>query len=132
MAHNDASVFAAIHTATAAQGLASVQVHGFAQTSSPSSDVIVSAGSAPLSRLLEKTADGLEEAGFRTCRAWLQDCGQLEGETNVQGAASAASGVPFVHLEVSFPVREDPDRRAALIDALATALTAVVASGSNN
>lgn len=122
VAHEPDSLFAAVHAALAAEGLPAVQVHGFAASSSPGQDVVVSPGSAALTPLVQRLADAAEASGLRTCRAWQQDCGPLEGRTNVQSRASARAGAPFVHLEVTAAVREDAGRRAALVEALAAAL----------
>lgn len=127
VAHEPSSVFAAVHTALAEQGLPAVQLHGFAAESSPGNDVVVSPGAAPLSGLVRQVAAELDRARFRTCRVWVRECGQLEGRTNAQSAASAAADAPFVHLEVSREVRDDPARRELLLAAVARAVDARVA-----
>lgn len=124
VAHAPDSLFAAVHDALAEQGLPAVQVHGFATRTSPAADVVVSPGSAALAPLVERLADAAEASGLRTCRAWQQDCGPLQGLTNAQGQASARSGTPFVHLEVTAAVRDDAARRAALVEVLAAVLLA--------
>ncbi len=104
--------------------------HGFAQESSPGNDAVVSPGSAPLSPLVLGVAAEATAGGLRTCRAWLQDCGQLEGRTNAQARASADTGAAFVHLELAPPLREDPARRRVVVDAVAAAVTTPVAPPS--
>ncbi len=99
-----------------------VQLHGFAEESSPDNDVVVSPGGAALSPLVRRVATELDRGGFRTCRVWTRECGQLEGRTNVQSAASARA--PFAHVEVSRAVRDD--RRERLVAALAAAVDATV------
>ncbi len=122
VAHREASVFAAVHASLAERGLPAVQLHGFAEESSPDNDVVVSPGGAALSPLVRRVATELDRGGFRTCRVWTRECGQLEGRTNVQSAASARA--PFAHVEVSRAVRDD--RRERLVAALAAAVDATV------
>lgn len=126
VAHQERSLFALVHEQLAARGVPAVQVHGYAQDSSPDREVIVSPGAAELSPLVREIADRLDDAGLRTCRVWREDCGPLEGRTNVQGVASEAAGTPFVHLEVSSRVRKDRDRTALLVEAVADAVRATV------
>ena len=126
VAHEPDSLFALVHSQLAARGVPAVQVHGYKQESAPGSDVVVSPGAAELSPLVREVADRLEDAGLRTCRAWREDCGPLEGRTNVQGAASAAAGSAFVHLEVSRRVRQDRDDTERLVEAVAGAVRATV------
>ena len=122
VAHQQDSVFAAVHAALAERGIPAVQLHGYADDSSPGNDVVVSPGRTEVGPLVTRVASRLEDAGLRTCRAWREDCGPLEGRTNVQGAASDAAGTPFLHLEVSRSVRENPDARAAVVEAVAAAV----------
>ena len=127
VAHRERSVFTAVHTALAERGLPAVQLHGFASSSSPGNDVVVSPGSAELTPLARRIARATERAGHRTCRAWREECGPLAGRRNAQGAASAEAGAAFVHVEVAAPVREDLERRRALVETLAAAVSDVVA-----
>lgn len=126
VAHQEDSLFAAVHEALTDRGLPAVQLHGYAQDSSPGNDVVVSAGPSEVGPLVRRAAERLEDAGLRTCRAWREDCGRLEGRTNVQGAASQAAGTPFLHLEVSRRVREDPDARAEVVAAVGAAIVETV------
>ncbi len=126
VAHEEDSLFALVHEQLAARGVSAVQVHGFAEASSPDNDVIVSSGAAELSPLVQEVAGRLDDAGLRTCRVWRKDCGPLEGRKNVQGAASEAAAMPFVHLEVSSRVRDDSDRTELLVQAVADAVRATV------
>ncbi len=123
VAHRAESVFAAVHAMLAEQGVPAVQVHGFAQDSSPGNDVVVSPGSAALSPLVLGVADMTAGAGLRTCRVRLQECGRLEGRTNAQARASAETDADFVHLELAPPLRENPERRRVVVDAVARAVT---------
>lgn len=126
VAHREDSLFAAVHDALAERGVPAVQLHGYAADSSPGNDVIVSPGAAPLTPLVRRVADRLEDVGLRTCRAWREDCGPLAGRKNVQGRSSEQAGAPFVHLEVSSAVREDDEARARVVQAVADAITDAV------
>ena len=126
VAHERSSVFSSVHLAVARLGVPAVQLHGYARRTSPDADVVVSSGSAPLSPLVVGIADALQAAGFRTCRAWEEDCGPLAGTRNVQAAASADAETPFVHLEVSSTVREDRGRSERLVRVVAQAVTTAV------
>ncbi len=119
MAHREDSVFNAVCDVLVARGLPAIQVHGFADASSPGHDVIVSPGPAEPSRPVREAARLLADKGFRVCRVWQQSCGGLEGTTNVQGNKAKQEGVPFLHIENSFTVRADPASRERLADALA-------------
>ncbi|MFG2862689.1 hypothetical protein [Streptomyces sioyaensis] len=119
VAHRQDSVFNAVCAALAARRIPGIQVHGFADDSSPGSDVVVSAGPAEAGPRVREAARPLSSAGFTVCRAWDQDCGRLEGTTNVQAGTAAASGVPFLHIENSRSVRDSRTVRARLAAALA-------------
>ncbi len=121
VAHNDRSMFSAMADQLADRGIPQLQIHGFATRALPDADVIVSTGAAPGSDAAHRLADSLEDAGLRVCRAWQQSCGQLEGTTNVQGRYAAGRGAVFLHLETSWRVRGDAQRRLALVAAIAKA-----------
>ncbi|MEV0259985.1 hypothetical protein AB0I49_01380 [Streptomyces sp. NPDC050617] len=119
MAHRQDSVFDAICTELVARRLPGIQVHGFADDSSPDHDIVLSPGpdeaaTGPARRAAKK----LSAAGFAVCRAWSQDCGRLEGTTNVQAQTAADHGVPFLHDENSRELRDSATSRERLIDAL--------------
>ena len=124
VAHEPDSLFSRVHEQLAARGVPAVQLHGYATSSAPDSDVIVSPGAAELSPLAREVADRLDDAGLRTCRVWSDACGPLQGRSNAQGAASKASGAPFVHLEVSGRVRQDRRRTEVVVEAVAAAVRA--------
>ncbi|MFI9237993.1 hypothetical protein [Streptomyces sp. NPDC053079] len=108
VAHRSDSVFAAVADSLADRRLPAVQVHGFADSSLPDQDVVVSPGKGdaglPSARRL---AGGLRKEGLRVCEVWQRYCGRLEGRTNVEGDHADAVGVPFLHVEHSRRVRLD-------------------------
>lgn len=121
VAHNDHSMFDAMAEAFADESIPQVQIHGYATANLPDSDVVVSTGTAPGNQVARSLAGALDRAGFQTCRAWLRRCGRLEGTTNVQGHYADRHDAVFIHLEISWRVRGDHDRRRALAEAIATA-----------
>jgi hypothetical protein len=121
VAHNEETLFHALSTVLAERHLPQVQLHGYADQNLPDAQVAVSAGAGQPSALARRVGDRLDEGGLRTCRAWAQQCGRLEGTGNVQGRAADRAGSVFVHLEMSNTVRADPARRAVLVAALAAA-----------
>ncbi|MEV6521503.1 hypothetical protein AB0M43_06185 [Longispora sp. NPDC051575] len=121
VAHHEDSVFHALADAYARHGLAQLQLHGFADRNLPGTDAVVSTGQAVPGPGPLRVADQLDGAGLAVCRAWREQCGRLEGTSNVQGAAAAGYGAVFVHLEASWSVRSDPARRSTLARALVAA-----------
>jgi hypothetical protein len=118
MAHQESSVFNAVCTALVERGMPGIQLHGFANESSPGHDVVLSPSLAHPGKEAHSVADLVEGSGLRTCRTWRQECGRLEGTKNVQGRAAAAHGLPFLHVENSRTVREDAALRSRVVDAL--------------
>lgn len=122
VAHRRDTVFHAITVELVARGLPGIQVHGFADSSVPGRDLVVSTGAGDLARPQGRTlADALDDDGFRVCRAWVDKC-PLEGRNNTQGRLAAAKDVPFLHVEVSRAVRGDVARTARAVAAMATAV----------
>ncbi|MGC4848994.1 hypothetical protein ACLQ3F_17255 [Micromonospora sp. DT15] len=122
VAHNDRSLFHTLATEFARNDLDQIQLHGFADRNLPTSDAVVSTGSAPVTPVARRIADGLSGAGLNACRAWVRKCGQLEGKTNQQGRAAAELEAVFVHLELSWSVRRDAEARGRVADVLAAQL----------
>jgi hypothetical protein len=120
VAHRTDSFFHAVATHLGARGLPELQLHGFARTSLPGADAVVSAGAGAVGAMATRVADELDATGLAVCRAWDEDCGALEGRTNAQGRAAAAGGWPFTHVELGPEVRADA-RRGATVAALARA-----------
>lgn len=120
-AHRTDSAFHALAVEHSDQGLPQVQLHGFADDSLPSADVVVSPGPGTAGPLVEGIADRLA-GGTEVCRAWRRDCGELEGRRNVQGEAAARRDAVFVHVEVNRTVREDPSAWQDVVRAIAEAV----------
>ncbi|MFH8789018.1 hypothetical protein [Streptomyces roseoverticillatus] len=119
VAHRRDSVFAAVSDTLADRRLPAVQVHGFADSSLPDHDVVVSPGSGeaglPSARRL---AAAYRAQGMRVCEVWERYCGRLEGRTNVEGEYAGEAGVPFVHVEHNRRVRDDDGLVAKAVRAL--------------
>ncbi len=118
MAHRSRTVFNAVCDVLVDRRIPALQVHGFADASSPGHDVVLSTGPAGRTPTASAAAGRLTAEGFRVCRAWSHDCGQLEGRTNVQAGAAADLDVDFLHVENSHALRADPGARARLVTAL--------------
>ena len=119
------SLLHAVHVALAQRGVPAVQVHGYADDSLPSADAVVSPGSAEPGALWRVVVDAVSGLDLRVCPAEGQDCGQLEGRTNVQGRASAGAGVGFVHIELARRVRQEAIDRDRLARAVGEAVRAL-------
>jgi hypothetical protein len=122
VAHRTDSMFHAVAAEYADQGLPQVQLHGFHDDNLPDTDVVLSPGAGDDGDLVRRIADRLGDADFRVCRSWREDCGRLEGKTNEQGRDAAERGTPFVHVEISRSVRDDPAAWSRLVRALAGAV----------
>ena len=96
-----------------------LQLHGFADRSSPGHDVLLSPGPIGPTPAARSATRALSSAGFTVCSARSQGCGRLESTTNVQARTAAAQGVDFLHVENSRTIRDDPAARARLVDVLA-------------
>jgi hypothetical protein len=120
VAHRTDSMFHAVASDLADRGLSQVQLHGFHDDNLPDTDVVVSPGAGDAGAAVRRVADRIDE-DFRVCRSWRQDCGRLEGTTNVQGRDAARQGTPFVHVEISRTVRDDRDTWTKLVRAMARA-----------
>lgn len=122
VAHRRDTVFHAVTAQLVDRGFPGIQVHGYADSSVPGRDVVVSTGAGDHARPQARTlAVALDDDGFRVCRAWEEKC-PLEGRNNTQGKLAAAHGVPFLHIEVSRAVRGDTARSARAVAAMATAV----------
>lgn len=120
VAHRTDSMFHAVASDLAGRGLPQVQLHGFHDDNLPDTDVVVSPGAGDAGAAVRRVADRVDE-DFRVCRSWRQDCGGLEGTTNVQGRDAAKRGTPFVHVEISRSIRDDRDAWSTLVRAMARA-----------
>jgi len=123
VAHQADSLFHAIAAAWGGTGLPQLQLHGFNDESLPGHDAVVSPGAAAPTALVDRVAAALRDAvGLGVCLADEQECGSLEARTNEQGKAAAASGTPFVHVELNRSTRDDADIRQRVAVALAGAV----------
>jgi hypothetical protein len=118
VAHRTDSMFHAVATDLAGQGLPQVQLHGFHDDNQPDTDVVLSPGAGDAGAQVRRVADRTDAAGLRVCRSWRQDCGRLEGTTNEQGRDAAARGTVFVHVEISRSVRDDRAAWSSLVRAI--------------
>jgi hypothetical protein len=116
VAHRTDSMFHAFAEVLAGYGGAELQPHGYAAETLPEYDAVVSPGLAPVTPAHAELRDALLARGFRVRPEWT---GLLDGSTNVQGAAAAARGTAFLHLELAPRLRGDPDTRAAVVAAVA-------------
>lgn len=121
MAYQTDSLFHAVAVDFAACGVPQVQLHGFRDSSLPGVEVVVSPGAGALSGPACRVADGLATSGFAVCRAWEHPDGSLQGRRNEQGLDAARRGTVFLHIELNRTVRNDPDRRSAVVSVLASA-----------
>lgn len=122
VAHRRDTVFHAVCEELAERRLPGVQLHGFADSTEPDYDVIVSTGRGTdredreSGRRLARALGGWD---FEVCRAWARKC-VLEGRTNMQGRGAAELDVPFLHVEFSRSVRSDADRAGRAVAAVRT------------
>ncbi|MEV7087501.1 hypothetical protein AB0O07_16620 [Streptomyces sp. NPDC093085] len=122
MAHRRDSVFHAVCAELVGRKLPGIQVHGFADSSSPEHDVVVSTGAGDLARPQAIIlANALRDSGFKPCRAWRAKC-PLAGRTNKQGVLAADEDVPFIHVEVNRTLRTDPELRRGATEAMTAAV----------
>jgi hypothetical protein len=109
VAHRADSLFHAF-----AQTLATteIQLHGFAETSAPDTDAVISPGAGDATGLHDTLEKTLTRQGFR-----VRHHEHLAGRTNVQGIAAAARGTPFLHLELAPLLRLN--HRDTIVEAVA-------------
>lgn len=121
VAHRTDSMFHAVASDLAGRGLSQVQLHGFHDDNLPDTDVVVSPGAGDPGDVVSRVADRIADEDFRVCRSWRQECGALEGTTNVQGRDAARRGTPFAHVEISRTIRDDRDLWSTLVRGIARA-----------
>ncbi|WP_203599354.1 hypothetical protein [Streptomyces sp. SID10853] len=118
VAHRRDTVFHAVCAELIAHRLPGIQLHGFANSTEPDYDVIVSTGRGDHGRAWgEGLAAALSRQDFDVCRVWVRRC-SLEGRTNVQGRAADDDELPFLHVEFSRRIRESPERIARAVEAI--------------
>jgi hypothetical protein len=118
VAHRADSMFHAVVTDLAAQGLPQVQLHGFADDNLPDTDVVISPGAGDVGDSVRRVAERLDDENLDVCRSWHSDCAGLEGTRNAQGRDAAERGTVFVHVEISRSVRDDRDAWSRLVRAI--------------
>ncbi|MEA5366730.1 hypothetical protein VA596_44865 [Amycolatopsis sp., V23-08] len=121
VAHEAGSVFQVVAAGLVGRGLAQVQLHGFDDASAPGYDIVLSPGSGRAGGAAVRLGDDFGKAGFAVCRAWLQVCAGLEGETNVQGRLAETAGTAFLHVEMNRTLRDADASRARAVQALVDA-----------
>jgi hypothetical protein len=121
VAHRADSMFHAVVTDLAAQGLPQVQLHGFADGSLPGVDVVISPGAGAAGDSVRRLAERIADAGLDVCRSWRSDRTVLDGVRNEQGRDAAERGTVFVHVEISRAVREDRGAWSRLVRAIGRA-----------
>lgn len=121
VAHRRDTVFHAVCAELVAHRLPGIQLHGYADSTEPDYDVIVSTGKGDHGRSWgEGLSSALRQEGFEVCRVWVRRC-SLEGRTNVQGRTAAAAELPFLHVEFSRSIRESEKRTARAVTAIGEA-----------
>ncbi|MGR8010009.1 hypothetical protein [Streptomyces hypolithicus] len=124
VAHRRDTVFHAVCDELTRRRLPGIQLHGFADSTEPEYDVIVSTGRGTDGRTAaRRLTEALRDENFEVCRAWVRRC-VLEGRSNVQGREAAELDVPFLHVEFSRTVRADPTRTEAAVEALGATVAA--------
>ncbi len=124
VAHRRDTVFTAVSGRLLRQANRVIQVHGFdgAARSLDYGDAVVSSTASHPDELTLAVAAELRRTGAAVCVYDGRRCGALAGTENVQARGARERDVPFVHVELSAPLRAD--RRAATVEALARALRA--------
>jgi hypothetical protein len=118
VAHRTDSLF---HTVAQTLALPELQLHGFATDTAPGIDAVVSAGAGEHGEPHRRVEKALTQQGFR-----VGHHERLAGRTNAQGIAAAASGRPFLHLELAPPLRD------RLRDRVVDAITKAVADAGDH
>lgn len=111
VAHRADSLF---HAYAQTLAVPELQLHGFAATSAPETDAVVSPGAGQATDWHRAVEKALAQHGFR-----VRHQEHLAGRTNAQGIAAAGVGREFLHLELAPLLRRD--RRDLVVDALASA-----------
>ncbi|MFF1920508.1 hypothetical protein ACFVW8_08005 [Streptomyces sp. NPDC058221] len=118
VAHRRDTVFHAVCAELVTRRLPGIQLHGYADSTEPDYDVIVSTGKGDHGRAWgEGLSAALGREGFDVCRVWVRRC-SLEGRTNVQGRAAAVEELPFLHVEFSRTVRSSQTRIGRAVTAI--------------
>lgn len=122
VAHREDTVFHALHMA-ASESRVTVQVHGFADTTAPGFDVVLSNGGPPSA--LTALVNAAMQKSFESCLwtpATTGACAALSARSNAQARHARRTNREFIHVELSRSVREAPGARREAIALLASAL----------
>ncbi|MBI4369945.1 MAG: hypothetical protein HY547_06925 [Elusimicrobia bacterium] len=123
VARSPGSVFQAIHQRLLEPGIIVYQPHGFNQKNYPRyGEIVVSAGVPSPTDLQKKVVRDLLEIGFHPCLFDGIACKQLGARENVQGISTWKMGSDFIHTEINFDIRTDPERLRLLMNAIANTL----------
>ena len=119
VAHRPDTLFHRIHQETVSSTSIVYQPHGYANSTYPRYDLVVSTGDrpTPFARLVAKT---LEEASFEVCLYDGRSCKKLAATTNIQGTHTRdVAGAEFLHLETSRRIRNDSSQRLLIAKIIA-------------
>jgi hypothetical protein len=122
VAHAESSFFLTAHQACVdlLRDAAVVQLHGYADASAPSADLVLSAAGSRADA--EGVAKAVERALGVRVAVYPKQIRKLGGTKNMQARAAIAAGAPFLHVEMSRSLRKqlttEPERLRAFIGAL--------------
>ncbi len=123
VAHRPASAFAVVDRAVVGAGTVVLQVHGFDESRHPGeAQVVLSSTESRADPLVERLAEGFEDAGLETCVYDGERCSALAGTRNVQAGHARTMGATFVHLELAADLRTTAAGRQRVVDVLAAVL----------
>jgi hypothetical protein len=123
VAHDQFSVFEAVHEAAVTSASIVFEPHGFeAHDHGDVGDVVVSSGTDRPDPVAASAARALNTAGFSVCVYEGGGCGGLGATTNVQGASTRALGAQFLHIEMTMAIRSTRDNRDTVASAVAAAI----------
>lgn len=108
VSHQANSLFNKVAAELSSYGLPQLQIHGFADASDASHDVIVSSGDSNAGDAIKRVAKQIEATGLRVGRNWDGSATVLTGTTNTQGDAALANGSVFIHIENNNTLRTTP------------------------
>lgn len=119
VAHQTGSLFHKVAIEFAQQGVPQIQIHGYADATDASYDVIISQGDSNVGTLHKDIARQYESTGLRVARGWDGTATVLLGTTNSQGDAALAYGSVFVHIEHNNTLRSSSSLRTAAAKSIA-------------
>lgn len=105
------------------QDLTHLQLHGYANVSSPDEDIIVSSGSADKKTIHQAVVDELRRTNLPVGTNWEGKNDPLRGRINQQGKAAKQLDGTFLHIEMSRETRENAQLAEQAITAIAKGLS---------